>query len=266
MADTDNANNADLSPAGDDAGSGTTTNWYEGRETITGNPEVLAFAKKYKSEDEAIIGGQKAEAKIGSSFRLPPDAKSLTTEQKGQVLGFIRQLRDVPDKPEGYEIAVPEGLPRNEQLESAFKAFAFERGWDKKDVGDLMALYHGAITTANAQKRETDVKNASKSEQELRLRWGADYQPKMDGIGRTLRHFADELGFTYENDKKEICSKLNDCLDETGLGNKVPVLMMLDHIYQKYIAEGEPILPSGGGVGGKGRDFFDYDKRDENKG
>lgn len=236
-------------------------NYYDEMSGIKGNPEILEFAKKYKSAEEAIIGGFNAEKKIGSSFRLPSDLKTLSEEQRAELFSRVKTLRDVPDTPDGYEITTPEGLPHNENLESAFRQFAHERGWDKKDVSDLMNLYHQALLTSKAQQDEETNRAASQAETDFRIRCGSNFDKVMENIKRARMAISDELGFTYTNDKGELCSKLDDCLDATGLGNKAPILMMLNWIFEKNFAEGVPIVGSGAPAG-EGSSFFDYNKED----
>ena len=237
-------------------------NYYDSMEMIKGNKEALEFAQKYKSAEEAILGGHNAEAKIGSSFRLPADTTNLTDEQKGELLGYIKQFRNVPETAEGYEITHAEGVEVNKDFESAFRAFAHERGWDSKDVQQLVDWWDGSIGSMNEKRQQDDEKAAIRAEQDFRIKKGANYDIAMENIKRLRMMHATELGLTYqiENDVDEkgnsiIHSKLDDALnakDVNGrlLGNHPVILQWLDHIWEKYEADGQPVLASGGVEGG----------------
>ncbi len=240
-------------------------NYYDKMEGVKSSPETLKFAQKYKSAEEAIIGGQKAESHIGSTFYLPPDTSKLTDEQKGTVLTYIKQFRDVPEKPEGYEFDVPEGMPRNEVLEKAFRQFAHERDMDTKDVKELMGFYHNAIKIANEAQIQKDVTDAAEAKTKFQLicaSKGIPYERAEENIKRLRFNAATELGLTYDTGKTDsngnpiIGSKLDDALDTKDaagnrLGDQLPILQFLSHIHEKYEAEGELVSASGGGSGGE---------------
>lgn len=266
-----------------DGGGGDEGNYYDEMEMIKANPEALAFAGKYKSAEEAIIGGHNAEKMIGSSFRLPEDASNLTIEQKAEILGFTKKLRDVPEKPDGYEFEIPEGLSKNEALDTAFRAFAHERGWDQKDVKELMGFYHNALIGSKEAQIQESVKAAAEAKTQFQLicaSKGIPVERAQENINRLRIKIATDLGFVYEvvdekghavldeKGRPVIGSRLDDALDAKDaagnrLGNQLPILQFLSYIWEKYEAEGEPISASGGLEGGKGKSFFDYDKVDK---
>lgn len=255
---------AEETESGFDTGEGDEGHFSDDMEMVKGNPEALAFAKKYNSAEECIMGGQNAEAKIGSSFRLPEDPKNLTDEQKGEILGYAKKFRDVPEKADGYEFEIPEGLPKNEALDKAFRAFAHERGWDKKDVKELMGFYHSALIAgreAETQKSVTDAAEARTQFQLLCASKGKTVEAAEENIKRIRFQAATELGLTYDtgttddNGNPIIGSKLDDALDAKDvagnrLGNQLPILQLLNYIHEKYEAEGVPVSASGGVEGG----------------
>jgi len=248
-------------------------NYYDEMEGVTGNAEILKFAQKYNSAEEAIIGGYNAESKIGASFRIPETLDNLTEEQKAELHGVAKKLRDVPETADGYEITVPEGLERNETLETAFKEWAFGRGMDKKDVAEVVGFYHQALIAAKEQEEQRDMQAFDEADSAFKLQSGVQYGNKMEGIRRLRMHAAEEMGVTYPatNEKGEevIGSKLDDALDRKDaqgkkLGNHPIIMQFLSWIYDSYMAEGEPVEVAGPAQG-KGRGFFDYDERDVHK-
>lgn len=253
-------------------------NYYDSMDMVKGNAEALKFAQKYKSAEEAILGGYNAESKIGSSFRLPADAGNLTDEQKAEVIGYIKNFRDVPETAEGYEITHAEGTEVNQDLENAFRAFAFERGWDKKDVQSIVDWWDAMARGIKEKQYEDDEKATTTAEQEFRIKMGANYDMATSNIKRLLTLHATELGLTYqkegeldEHGNPVIHSKLDDALDAKDthgrrLGNHPVILGWLNHIYEKYEAEGEPIGASAGEEGVAGgvlsKEFYSKPTKD----
>lgn len=253
VTDTD-VSESDFSSEGDG-------HWSDEHEDITSNADVLKHARKYKTVSELTKAGFELSTKLGKTYRLPDDLTKLGDDQKTELLTRTRQLRDVPEKPEDYEFEVPEGMPRNEKLEAAFRAFAHERGYGKKDTAELMDFYHNALKASRDADEEGKKQKASKAEQEWRVRCGATYDTVEENIKRMRMKITDALGFGYTGEKGELCSKFDDCLDETEMGNKIPILQMLNYFWETYEAEGEPVEGSGAGPG-KDSSHFDYKSMD----
>jgi len=236
------------------------THWSDAHEAITGDEALANFAKKFDSPDAMCKSGYELEQKLGHSFRLPDDLSSLTDEQKATLHERVRSLRNIPETADGYEITrpekMPEGMPYNEALETAFKAFAFERGWDAADVNELAGWFNNSLISMFEAKRNDLVKAANEAERDYRIKCGADYDVKMKGITKLRMHVAEHEGLTYTNDKGELCSELDDALDAVGingkvLGNNPAIMKMLSYIYETFRREADPPDVEGGLEGGK---------------
>jgi len=234
--------------------------WYSQFEAIAQNDELKSFASKYASAEEAIKGGMNAQKAIGSSFRLPEDTSKLNDEQKAQLMGYINNFREIPDDPSGYELQ-PNEL-RGQELTDAFASFAKENGLDKQTVHSLVDWFDNANLAMSQKAQEIQTKQANDAERDLRIEKGAGFEDMMKGVTQVLMLASDELGLSYEDDKGQLRSKINDCLDETALGNRVPLLKLLSWVYDKHYADGEPIQSAHGVVGGT-KSFFDYPSMDK---
>ena len=240
--------------------------WYEGHDEIMSNADLLKHVQDHKFDSPVAVvkSDYELQKKLGSSYRLPNDLKSLSPEQQVDILARTKGLMDVPDKPEGYdfgELQLPEGLPRDENLEIAFKGFCKEQGISKAAAKALYDFYNTAMITTYNKNQEASVAEVKKAEQELRI--AGKFDQVMESVKRCRIWAAEKFGFGYQDTKtNEIRSRLDDCLDDTKLGNKMPILQLLAGVYDMFVAEGEPVRGSGE-AGVAGRDFFKYDKVDK---
>lgn len=250
---------------GDNTGSFNTDgdlHFAEMDEAISSNADHLAFAKRYNNLAEFVKGAYETKQKLGSSFRLPDDLKTLSDEQRAEIVSKAVSLRDVPENAEGYEYEIPDGLTKDEALDTAFRAFAHEHKMSKSDVKEIMSFYHQAQLSAMQKHGEDVARKVREAETQFRVRCGADYDKVMENIKRARMQVTEKLGLGYTNDKGELSSKLDDCLDKTGLGNKIPILQLLNLYYEDVLAEGEPIGAESGSEG-QASSFFNYDKVDK---
>jgi hypothetical protein len=229
-----------LETGGNDEGA-----WYEGNQTITSNADLLAFAKKFDDPGKMAQSGYALEKKLGSSFRLPDDLSVLNEEQRADLMAKTRSLRKIPDKPEGYEIKVPEGTKVDEAFVSAFKNLAHEKGLSGDDVQSLADFYNNAMSGAKEKYDQQLERDAKAAETQFRMKHGAGYEKVMQGIEITRNQLADELGLAYMVDGQKM-SKLDDALDMVDangrrLGDNPAILDLFDHVYNKLYREASPI-------------------------
>ena len=259
---------------GDGGGGGgePAAHWSDAHEGITSNSDVHEYCKRYATEADFAKGAYETKQKVGSSYRLPDDLKSLTEDQRTELMTKVRGLKTIPEKPEGYEIQrpeMPEELAYDENFESALRNFAHERGWENKDVQDMTNFFHKAMVSAYNRANQAEKTMMAEAERDYRLQVGPEFDSKMAGIGSLLRQAAEELGLLYHDDDKNLRSKLDDCLEmirepktEGGdkitfkqLGNMVPVLQLLSWVNEKYVGAGQPLM-TGAGAPNLEHDFY----------
>ncbi len=97
------------------------------------------------------------------------------------------------------------------------------------------------------QKALDDI--AEKSEASLKERWGDDWDlkvtqdPENPGtIAQTCMKLSEELDLDYNDEAGNKRSHLKDCLElerrNGRLGDLAPILLVLDYIHGKWVAEG----------------------------
>lgn len=266
MADEDTGSEDVTSGATTDLEGGGNEHWSMGHADIQSNGDLAKFAKRYESETEMAKAGFESRKKMSGTFRLPDDLKELTEEQRAELLTRTRDLRDIPEKADEYEITIPDGIDRDENFENAFKEIMFKNGRSKDEVQELADFYHTAIAAGREEKDRADVLASDKAETECRMAWGTEYDTKLENIDRARLFISDKLGLSYK-EGDEVRSKLDDALDAVDkngnkMGNQVPILQMIDYIYENYIAESVPVLGSGPEGGDKSADAFAFSEMD----
>jgi hypothetical protein len=247
----------------------TETKWYEEDNEITSNADLMKHIKDHGFEEtptKAVRAHFELQKKMGASYRLPDDLSKLTPEQKADILARTQSLMNVPESAEGYEFDKPElpgGMSYNDNLENAYRAFCKENGVSKELANLGWNFVNNAGIAAFNQQEEQRRTKTIRAEQEFRVRKGDKFEQVMEGIKRARLHLTEKLGLGYvDKDTGETRSRLDDCLDTTGLGSSIPINEVLSYIYETYLAEGQPIKGSGEG-GAKAGSFFDYSKVDK---
>lgn len=114
---------------GDGGGEGAPEGHWTGEHAyFKNNPEAVKSFAKYKTADDAWKGAHEAIKRFGEPFHLPEEGTKLSKDQQAKLTASVRKLNGVPEDPDGYEIAVPEGAPVDEQGITDWKAFAHEHG------------------------------------------------------------------------------------------------------------------------------------------
>ena len=112
----------------------------------------------------------------------------------------------VPDKPEAYEIPVPDGLPKNENFLNEFRGIAHQAKLTQEQVNAVSAWWN-----SNLQKGiELQGKIQEESEKVLRAEWKGDYDHNMEIAKRALNQFGGD--------------ELTEFLEKTRLGDN-PVIV-----------------------------------------
>jgi hypothetical protein len=134
-----------------------TTQWY---------PEEYQDVVKNKGWDASgfLKSYTELEKSMGSRVKLP------TEESTAEEINAFYKKTGRPDTPDGYEIQVPEELDsyRDEDLENAIKAEAYERGVSKQALEAIVGKYYEQINANMAASRE-------QGERQLKEEFGAQY-------------------------------------------------------------------------------------------
>lgn len=151
---------------------------------------------KYQDVASLAKGYVEAQTLIGRKGAIIPK------EGDGpEVTAAFRQAMGVPDKAEGYEIKVPDGLPEgvwNDAAAGQFRTWAHELGLTPAQAQGLAERYAqmgGAAVQQTAEATET----------ELRKEWGVAFPAKVKAANDALRNIGGD--------------ELADYLKTSGLGN-----------------------------------------------
>ena len=113
-----------------------------------------AQSKGVKSVDDLpkLIGSHRElEKTFSGRVKMP------TPESSAEEVRAFYQKTGCPENPNGYEIAVPEGMPdglRDEGIEDAMKAIAHEQGVSKQAFESIVKGYYDKLATDMQKSRE----------------------------------------------------------------------------------------------------------------
>jgi hypothetical protein len=122
--------------------------------------------------------------------------KSTDAEREAYFLAIGR-----PEKPDGYEIPIPEGATVDPAFVEGFKKIAFEKGASKELVKDLSDWYFKSQQT-DRENLGKSIEKAIKDRQEkavneLKDEWGAEYEGKLDAANKTVARIVDDETYEY---------------------------------------------------------------------
>ena len=136
-----------------------------------------------------------------------------------------------PDKPEGYEISLPEGLPFTQQDIDWLRSTAHKRGFSKADT-EAFAKDYFEKTKADIAAVDSQIKaKRDEAVSALKKEWGAEYETKLDAAKVTAKRiggddFVKFLSDTGAGDHPtfiKIFQKISTMLSESAFiegGNK----------------------------------------------
>ena len=167
---------------------------YKQNETFAKFGEAADF---YAKADELM----KAE---GDTLKIP--GEDATDEEKSA----FAQKMGRPETVEGYEIAKPtdwpEGIGYDENLDAAFKGWAFELGLPADTAKGLHERYNSAMLDAHNKIAEAEKAAIEKADNKLKDEWkGDDYKVNTEIAHRAFKEFGDDEAAAF--------------LDETMIGD-----------------------------------------------
>ncbi len=129
---------------------------------------------KFKSVDGALKSYANLEQAMRSSNKVAIPGENASPEE----IALFRSKTGVPEKPDGYKIATPDGLPAElwpAEFVSGFQAKAHELGLSEKQATEL-AKWRGEQLGAEWKKgTETLIASRDAAIADLKKEWGASY-------------------------------------------------------------------------------------------
>ncbi len=252
--------NAGKSTEGGSGGSGNQTppDWR------TGLPEDLRGHKsletiKGKDWNEAgpslVKSFIHAQSLVGADKLVIP-GKDATKEQ----IAEFRTKLGVPEKPDGYEVKLPEGLTEDKidkKLMDTWRTRLHEAGIPKSQAEKIISDYLSDNLSVMTAQQKAAEKQAQDWEIELKQKFGADYDKQVNYARYALRQLGSD--------------SLLQLLESTGLGNNPTVVEFFAKAGRSISDDTARGGGGGGGAGGIPRDpaaaqaAIDAFNRDERK-
>lgn len=145
-------------------------------------------------------------------------------------LETLGKLPVVPEKPEAYQLTIPDGHPVNAELVSQFQKWAHEAGLSQDQAAKIGQNYIAAEAAIMAQMQKAD----NEAQTVIKTEWGDKFDANLAVAQKAVVQFC-----TAEEQK---------FLEESRLGNN-PVLVRMFHRIGQAMSE-DKLLPGGPGAGG----------------
>lgn len=150
-----------------------------------GDAKRLAKLQRYASPEAALDALEAAQQKLSSGELKSAKPKGDTPE----AIAEWRKENGIPDKPEGYDLTLPDGLVIGEQDKPLIDAFVKDlHGANAHPdvVKASIASYYKLQEQALEARYDADVQAKASTEDELRAEWGADYRRNVSSINGLL--------------------------------------------------------------------------------
>ena len=156
----------------------------------------------------------------GSALHIP--GEDATDEEKGA----FAQKMGRPEVAEGYDLAKPdnwpEGVAYDENLEAAFRSFAFESGMSGDMATNAYNWYNKLSIDAHTANAEADKVATEKAIDTLKDEWkGDDFKVNSEKAGRAYAQYADDAGMKFLDET---------VVDGVALGNHPAFLKLFKQI------------------------------------
>ena len=128
-----------------------------------------------------------------------------------------------PEKPDGYKLSpveLPEGLPRDAELEKTFLGRAHELGLSTKQADGLFKWWSEVNVAKFAEADKQLAAAHQAANQALKADWGAAYDAKIALAGKAINQYQQQLGLG-DGLVKEL---------EAGLGNNPALAKLFAHL------------------------------------
>jgi len=218
---------ANSPPAGTPPGSAS-PGWLDSLPDDLKGHEALST---YKDKTPADVAKALIETSGKLKTALVAPGESATPEEKQAFNDSVRKMLGVPEKPEGYQLKLPEGITDKDPLLAAIVKDGHAKGMTTEQL-------QGAIDTFAATMSSFRSQQQAEGKKALETLWGAQFKENLDAALRGMNGLAKDAGV----DPKEIKQLMN----ETGWGDN-PVLARMFALAGKNYKEDSLKGSQGGG-------------------
>jgi hypothetical protein len=132
------------------------------------------------------------ELKLSSGEYRRPLPENASDEEKAAW----RKEQGIPDKADGYEVKLPDGLVLSEgdqPVVDLFRQFAHERNYTPQQFNDALTWYYETQDALASQREDADAAFKLEAEDALRKEYGADFRRNMNVLGAVRDSMPDGL-------------------------------------------------------------------------
>jgi uncharacterized protein YpuA (DUF1002 family) len=181
----------------------------KGITTVSGMAKMLVSAEGMVGKDKVVVPGEDASQEELDSFH----------NKMGR-----------PEKDDGYELTLPEGLKYSDEDMKSFRVAAHKMGLSATHAKALFD-WHTSLSVEGAKTSSLKQKEALRTvEETLKKEWGAAYDQKKELALRAIRTFADADAFValeegLGNDPRlvKLFNKVGEAISEDKLKGSVPI-------------------------------------------
>ena len=156
-------------------------------------PGLRRVAEKFTSPVEVVKSYAALQSRLGRSVVKPGSDAGAE-----EIAAYHRQL-GVPETPEGYEVALPEGLPEalrddpaTAALQQEFLNTMHAAGAPPDVVQQALDWYYGQVGESLTQQTQAAAERRQEAEAGLRREWGGEHDRNVALAQRAVRSFGDE--------------------------------------------------------------------------
>lgn len=203
------------------AGTGSTGTWRDQLpETLRAHEAFTKYEKLGDLGNEFITLRGRVENSIP---KLGPNATDAEKAAYRAALG-------VPEKADGYDITIPEGLPQDKETVDWFRATAHSLGLPKEAGEGIAKAYFGKMAADLAKVHGDISARQTKAVNDLKAEWKDGYQANLDLAINTAKkiggeEFVKELDATRIGDNPQLIKvfhKIGTLISESAFHSGIP--------------------------------------------
>lgn len=153
---------------------------------------------EFKKPEDFVKGYDELVRKLGSSISLPKDDSP--AEEWEKVYSKLGR----PESPDKYEFEIKDEEIIHKDFFEGFKKTAHENGFTQKQAKQMLDWYNGEVQKIQSVQQQEAEAEYAKAEAQLKVKWGRDYESKLEEVRGFAKKVAGDEGFAklekYGND------------------------------------------------------------------
>ncbi|MDD2654652.1 MAG: hypothetical protein PHI86_06075 [Candidatus Omnitrophica bacterium] len=200
-------------------GASGSSSWFETLPDDMKANESLSVWKD-KTPADVLTSHVALETKMKDALFVP--GENATDDERKTFNERMRIINQVPEKPDGYSLTLPEGVPKDDPLLVSVVNKAHEAGLPANGIQAVINGFMDYVAAAEKQAQATLDQNVTA----LKVELGSAYEQSVKDAETTMRLVGEEAG--YKND--EVVAMI----ENTGLKNNPMFMKMFLKIHRFY--------------------------------